>query len=1063
MSITTIRRSQELLIADGSCPHIHELLATSQVPIFWLKEDEDPLSAVSKCLAKRRQQGKSVQKLHWVSHGDVGTLQIGGFKITTKTLLQAQQYLASWQVKEIALWSCSTGAEHEFISVLEEMTDAKIWASHQIIGKLDRDNYNWTLTRRNEYEAPVLPIDSIKQFEWNHKLGGFSSYDPISNTTPLKTIQEFVNGKAFAALKDDGSVVTWGDSNTGGDSSAVAADLSSGVEQIYSNPWAFAALKENGSVITWGNPNAGGDQTNFQNDLPSVANDLASGVTHISSTEGAFAALKEDGSVVTWSGGQVSQSGGDSSAVAADLSSEVVQISATKGAFAALKSDGSVVAWGTSAYGGNSTTVANSLTSGATKVYTNHHAFAALKDDGSVVTWGDNLNGGDSSAVAADLSSGVEQIFSNFYAFAALKANGSVITWGSGSSGSGGNSSSVASELSSGVKYIYANHSAFAALKDDGSVVTWGSLTTGGDSSAVAADLSSGVEQIFSNFYAFAAVKADGSVITWGSYGTDDNGDAIETTELPTDLAGVKNIYSNEGAFAALKEDGSVVTFGANLWGGDSSAVAGDLNSGVTEIVVTSSAFAALKSDGSVVTWGDSSSGGDSSAVSAELSSEVVGFANPFTNDVYDTTPPVLTSAATSTNGDVLILTYNEKLSATTATASDFIVTTDGASNVVTNVAISGSTVELTLKNQVQPGQAITVAYTDPSGSDDTNAIQDFVGNDAISFSPQSATNTSGFKNLLFKEESKNNSSTPEASSAGSNLKTSNPNSLILNSDNSFSVTKGSNLGLWVNLNVVSANALLQNSLLLVDQNNNILGAIGATQFSKNLGKHSIFIPQDSTFFFHQLSNNQSLQTNPQIVITDNQSGSFTLGLNDNLTDTDHDDLLIDISHSFFSPDLSATSMAAQQQQINDAILDLSSIPAEGQTLQITLNSDCSFNNRFALIRLTQESNGDFTVGGVSNTSGDAFEQAVSDNLINPGGSIIKATGLQQQTIEWTLSSANAGFYAPVLISALGDLHTYGSSHVKNLGYNFFAFEDDSLSSRSDWDFNDVSVLFEII
>jgi len=50
------------------------------------------------------------------------------------------------------------------------------------------------------------------------------------------------NAFAFAALKTDGSVVTWGDSNSGGDSSAVASELTN-VKAIYSTCQAFAALK----------------------------------------------------------------------------------------------------------------------------------------------------------------------------------------------------------------------------------------------------------------------------------------------------------------------------------------------------------------------------------------------------------------------------------------------------------------------------------------------------------------------------------------------------------------------------------------------------------------------------------------------------------------------------------------------------------------------------------------------------------------------------------------------------------------------------------------------------
>ena len=94
---------------------------------------------------------------------------------------------------------------------------------------------------------------------------------------------------------------------------------------------------------------------------------------------------------------------------------------------------------------------------------------------------------------------------------------------------------------------------------------------------------------------------------------------------MSSDLSsGVVQIFSaSEGAFAALKSDGSVVTWGSSYYGGDSSSVSSDLNSGVTHIYSSYGAFAALKSDGSVVTWGDSSSGGDSSSVSSDLNSGV--------------------------------------------------------------------------------------------------------------------------------------------------------------------------------------------------------------------------------------------------------------------------------------------------------------------------------------------------------------------------------------------------------------------------------------------------------
>ena len=115
-------------------------------------------------------------------------------------------------------------------------------------------------------------------------------------------VKIFSTGRAFAALKTDGSVVTWGKGNYGGDSSGV--DLSSGVVNVFSTAWAFAALKSDGSVVTWGRSDLGGDSSKV---------DLSSGVVSIFSSNGAFAAVKTDGSVVTWGD---KDRGGDSSKVA---------------------------------------------------------------------------------------------------------------------------------------------------------------------------------------------------------------------------------------------------------------------------------------------------------------------------------------------------------------------------------------------------------------------------------------------------------------------------------------------------------------------------------------------------------------------------------------------------------------------------------------------------------------------------------------------------------------------------------------------------------------------------
>ncbi|MFM8330308.1 MAG: putative Ig domain-containing protein, partial [Candidatus Methylumidiphilus sp.] len=235
--------------------------------------------------------------------------------------------------------------------------------------------------------------------------GGSAIVTITQNTqsSPGHTLGEWRNFYAFAVIKADGSVVTWGYSNFGGDSSAVAAKLDGAVDvtQIFSTEKAFAALRSDGSVVTWGDSSYGGDSR-----LVAAKLDGTVDVTQIFSTAYAFAALRSDGSVVTWG---YSDGGGNSSAVAAQLDGtvDVTQIFSTGSAFAALRSDGSVVTWGGS--GGNSSAVAAQLdgTVDVTQIFSTHGAFAALRSDGSVVTWGDSFYGGNSSAVASQLLSGV--------------------------------------------------------------------------------------------------------------------------------------------------------------------------------------------------------------------------------------------------------------------------------------------------------------------------------------------------------------------------------------------------------------------------------------------------------------------------------------------------------------------------------------------------------------------------------------------------------------------------------------------------------------------------------
>ncbi|MFN9631551.1 MAG: hypothetical protein ACK59A_15190 [Cyanobacteriota bacterium] len=484
---------------------------------------------------------------------------------------------------------------------------------------------------------------------------------PISAATPGRTRFEYGNETAFAALRSDGTVVTWGSPARGGDGGGVDLDRPSDnltVTQIYSSSDAFAALRSDGSVVSWGVSYLGGDSSGVDFDGP--ANNLVA--TQIFSSQGAFAALRSDGSVVTWGN---SFFGGDSSSVdfdGPDNNLKTIQIFSTFAAFAALRSDGSVVTWGSSVDGGDASDVdfngqKNNLK--VTQIFSSLQSFAALRSNGSVVTWGSQPYGGNSDGVdfnGPNNNRRVQQIFSTHESFAALCNDGSVVTWGA--SYSGGDSSSVDFDGAANglwTSQIFSTDHAFAALRSDGSVVTWGESSSGGYSESIDFDGPANnltVVQIFSTQLAFAALRSDGSVVTWGESSAGGYNGDVDFDGPANDLK-VVEVFSSQRAFAALRSDGSVITWGDANFGGNSQGVDFDGPANqlkVDQIFSNQHAFAALRSDGSVITWGDSIYGGNSDSIDFNGPANdltVVAFANPFDDDrlVFEPLLPTITLA----------------------------------------------------------------------------------------------------------------------------------------------------------------------------------------------------------------------------------------------------------------------------------------------------------------------------------------------------------------------------------------------------------------------------------
>lgn len=101
-----------------------------------------------------------------------------------------------------------------------------------------------------------------------------------------------------------------------------------------------------------------------------------------------------------------------------------------------------------------------------------------------------------------------------------------------------------------------------------------------------------------------------------------------------------------------------------------------------------------------------------------------------------DTTPPTFSSAVVSNAAPTqIVLTMSETLAAVTPAASAFAVS---GGKTVSTVAVSGSTVTLTVSSAYTYGDTITVTYTKPG----TSPLQDAAGNQTASFGPSSVTNS---------------------------------------------------------------------------------------------------------------------------------------------------------------------------------------------------------------------------------------------------------------------------------------------------------------------------------
>ena len=250
-----------------------------------------------------------------------------------------------------------------FVALRDDGT-AITWKSNNMMATANAvlESTSWSSIYTNAHSAVAVAANGNRTYAFGSSTGGGAI--PESKLPLIQSGIKVIASTAytFAALVDD-ALVVWGQYRThlqcsdgNSDDSCVIEpiedDIASNVVDVTTTYSAYAVLKSDKSVVSFGDTRYGADSSAVKSQLVDVV--------RVYSNSRSFAALKTDSSVVVWgnavNGGEISES------VVAKLRGRGVRdIYNTMNAFAAVTEDGGVIAWGNAAAGGNSTTFSTSI------------------------------------------------------------------------------------------------------------------------------------------------------------------------------------------------------------------------------------------------------------------------------------------------------------------------------------------------------------------------------------------------------------------------------------------------------------------------------------------------------------------------------------------------------------------------------------------------------------------------------------------------------------------------------------------------------------------------------
>jgi alpha-tubulin suppressor-like RCC1 family protein len=350
------------------------------------------------------------------------------------------------------------------------------------------------------------------------------------------------------ALKAQAFITGW----TSSDVKAATYGLTGSLTNyaVSASDWNTIALKNDGTVWTWG------DNSSYQlgdagpsRSLPAIVNGVTGAVAVAAGQQHALV-LRSTGTLWAWGGNGNGQVGDGttttrSAFVAVSALSSVTAIAAGANFSLALKTDGTVWAWGANALGqlGDGTTTTRlvptqvSGLAGVVAIAAGDSHALARKSDGTVWVWGTNYFGqlgdgtttGRTSPVQLSGVTGTAGPWAGYDFSFTNGTNGRVDAWGNnanGQLGTGGASPSLTPALVAGVTDIVAGDGGqFAiAATADATVWTWGSNLFGavGDGSTTNRATPyrvpglTGIVGVAAGSRHSVVVTSDGSVWAWG-------------------------------------------------------------------------------------------------------------------------------------------------------------------------------------------------------------------------------------------------------------------------------------------------------------------------------------------------------------------------------------------------------------------------------------------------------------------------------------------------------------------------------------------------------------------